>query len=179
MSLNFAIHVLRGTPIWVFVVFAVLTSVSLQLLRPNVRTLRRILIVPVFFTAWGVLGLFGAASASVIASFWMPAAALGALAAARIDLPMKVDRSRRLVWQPGSIVSLLRNIVLFFGHYLLHVAAAIHPQAQATLAAWDLAVSGLGAGYFIVWGVRFAQGYVRAPETDLGGQTAYAMAAVR
>ena len=40
MLLNIVVGVLRGTPVWVFVVFAVLLGVSLQQLGPNVRSLR-------------------------------------------------------------------------------------------------------------------------------------------
>ena len=177
---NLVIDVLRGTPVWVFVVFAILLSVSLQQLRPNLRTLRRILIVPIFFTGWGLLGLFErSASAGVIAAYWVPAALLGALIATRISLPMKIDRGRGLVWQPGNVISLVRNMVLFLGHYLLRVAAVMHPHAADSLMNWEIAVSGLGTGYFVAWGIRFAQAYARAPETDLGGPAAYATAAMR
>lgn len=180
MSFEFVFHVLRGTPLWVFAVLAVLLAVSIPQLWPNVRSLRRILVIPVLFTAWGLIGLLDpAATLPMVLRSWLPAAVLGAVIASRVALPMRVDREQARVWQPGSPVSLIRNLVLFLGHYIFHVAAIIHPQAQAVLKAGDLAVSGLAAGYFIAWGIRFAQGYGRAPGMDPGGRTALAAVAVR
>lgn len=180
MSAVTAVHILRGTPLWVFAVLALLLGVSLQQLRPNVRSLRRILLIPVYFTGWGLLGLFDPqATAEAITGSWLPAALIGAFIATRIALPMRVDRERARVWQPGSAVSLVRNMVLFLGHYGFHVAAIIQPQAQAVLKAGDLAVSGLGAGYFIAWGIRFAGGYARAPGMDSGGRAIVGGVAIR
>lgn len=166
---DFALDVLRGTPIWVFILFAYLLRAGLQQLQPNVRTLRRIGLVPVAFIIWGLIGLFSrAAEPEQIALCWLAGAAIGAGIAWLPALPMKIDRSRGLVWQPGSVIPLLRNMTIFLGHYLLHVAAAVHPQARVLLTAWDIVISGLSAGYFIAWSLRFAQAYAAAPGADLG-----------
>jgi len=37
---------------------------------------------------------------------------------------------------------------------------------------WDIYVSGVSAGYFMGWSIRFMMGYSRAPQVDLATRTA-------
>jgi hypothetical protein len=80
---------------------------------------------------------------------------------------MQADRGRRRVLLPGSLLPLLRILVIFGAHYVLRVAAAIHPDMSATYLTWDIYVSGASAGYFVGWSVRFMRSYVQAPQADL------------
>jgi hypothetical protein len=80
---------------------------------------------------------------------------------------MLVDRPRQLVRLRGSVLPLVRILVIFGAHYALQVAAALHPDNRATFMAWDIYVSGASAGYFFGWSIRFLRAYRTAPQVDL------------
>ena len=160
--------ILRGTPVWVFALAGYLAWMGIVRLRPRVTGVRRIGILPVVFVGWGLFGLFrhDGAFAAALAD-WACGAAGGLLAGYGPRQRLVVDRLRGLVLQPGSALPLVRNLALFGAHYALQVAAAIQPSVREGLMRWDIAVSGLGAGYFIGWAFRFARTYRAAPETSL------------
>lgn len=72
---------------------------------------------------------------------------------------MAFDPGRGLVTVPGSAFPLVRNLVIFAVKYCLAAAVAIAPARSGGLFPWDVAVSGLAAGYFIGWLSRFAMKY--------------------
>jgi len=53
-------------------------------------------------------------------------------------------------------------------HYVLNVAAVMHPASRDVYLGWDVVVSGTSAGYFAGWAWRFWQAYRAAPRVDLG-----------
>jgi hypothetical protein len=161
--------VLSGTPKWVFVLFAYLVWVGASRLKPGVRALAKIGITPGIFILWGLIGLVHqTGDFSQILAHWAIGAVLGGALGLALAIPMQTDRARRLVLLPGSVLPLLRILLIFGAHYVLRVAAAIHPDVAATYLTWDIYVSGASAGYFIGWSVRFIQSYLHAPQLDLG-----------
>ena len=74
-----------------------------------------------------------------------------------------VDRTRHEVELPASGWPLARNLIIFFAHYALIVAAAILTAQKAMLLQADVAVSGASAGYFIGWAVVLLRRYRAAP----------------
>jgi hypothetical protein len=168
-------EILRATPIWVFVLFAYLLWMGLQRLRPGVRDIRRIGIAPAVFIAWGLVGLAGRSGpVSLTLAHWLIGAALGGALGLAMNQPLQVDRVRRLVRQPASAVPLIRNLTIFGAHYLLNVAAGLYPQSRGDIMGWDIYVSGLSAGYFIGWAIRFLREYHAAPQIDLGASPSFA-----
>lgn len=156
------VDILRGTPIWVYALFAYLLWMGVWRLRTQVRSVQSTWIAPLLFIVWGLSGLVGRAGPLPLAC-WIAGAAVGAAIGYRIEPAPSVDRAAGTVRQPGSAIPLLRNLAIFGAHYLLHVAAAIHPEGAARLLSWDVVVSGLGAGYFVGWGLRFAGAWRGAP----------------
>jgi hypothetical protein len=161
-------QVLSGTPIWVFVLFAFLIWTGATRLKPGVRELAKIWITPGIFIVWGLIGLFQrAGDFSQVLIHWVIGAVLGAALGLAFGIPLQADHPRRLVLLPGSVLPLLRILIIFGAHYVLRVASAIHPDMGATYLNWDIYVSGAAAGYFIGWSVRFLTSYKNAPQTDL------------
>jgi len=162
--------ILQGTPVWVFALFFVLVWLGAKRLRPHTTPLARVWTVPAIFIVWGLSGLAAHNGAPLqIAAHWLLGALVGAALGAWSLSPerLQFDHRNRLVRQPGSALPLLRNLAIFFGHYALQVFAATHPQMRDSAMGWDLYVSGFSAGFFIGWGIRFALGLRRAPQTDL------------
>jgi hypothetical protein len=153
--------ILAGTPWWVFLLLALLIGLGVQALRPRRVGLRRVFITPGLFIGWGLVALAATAQAMpLVLPAWAAAAAIGgalALATTRLS-PLRIDRDRGQIELPGSAAPLARNMIIFLAKYGLAVAMATHPAA-AQLHLWDMAVSGMGAGYFAGWTFRFLARY--------------------
>jgi hypothetical protein len=160
MSIFFTI--VRNTPWWVFVLFALLLALGVQALRNRVISVWRLLVSPAIFIGWGVTAVaFQLVNSPILIVDWVVAAAIGAAIAwttTRLD-EVRIDRTRQLVSLPGSTLPLIRNLLIFSAKYGLAVAVAIAPGSRASLAFWDIAVSGASAGYFLSWFARFASAY--------------------
>lgn len=164
------LDILRGTPIWVYALFAYLLWMGVWRLRTRIRSVQSTWIAPVLFIAWGLSGLAGREGPlSSTLTWWIAGAALGVAIGYRIEPAPSVDRATGAIRQPGSAIPLLRNLILFGAHYLLHVAAAIGLGAAAHLLSWDVAVSGLSAGYFVGWSVLFTRAWRAAPARAAAG----------
>ena len=160
--------VLSHTPPWVFVLFAYLMWMGATRLRPGVWQLGKIWITPAIFIVWGLVGLFRRpGDFSEVLLHWVIGAALGGALGSVGSIKLTVDRPRQLVLLPGSVLPLIRIVVIFGAHYLLQVAAALHPDSRASFLTWDVYVSGASTGYFIGWSARFLQSYRHAPQADL------------
>jgi hypothetical protein len=161
--------VVARTPPWVFVLFAYLLWIGIMRLRPSVRDVGKTWITPAIFIAWGLAGLFHRrGDFSYVALHWGIAAVIGGVVGSLGGMKkMYVDRPRQLVRLRGSILPLVRILVVFGAHYALQVGAAMHPESRDTLLAWDIYVSGASAGYFFGWSLRFLQAYRTAPQVDL------------
>jgi hypothetical protein len=125
--------------------------------------------VPAVFIVWGLITLATRSIGSPILLLdWLVACAAGSAIGwrtARLD-GVIVDRGRGLVVVPGSLFPLVRNVTIFVVKYGLGAAMAIVPAHRDGLLPWDVAVSGLAAGYFIGWLIRFALKYRNAGEPE-------------
>ena len=156
--------ILQHTPPWVWGLLALLVGLGIVATRTRRIALRRALVTPLVFMAWGVSSVAQLAGPVGLAA-WLAAGALGVmigLATTRLDT-LPVDRARGLVTLPGSWLPLARNLAIFLARYGLAVAAALAPAARDRLVLWDLAVSGLSAGYFLGWLGVLVRHYRRAP----------------
>jgi hypothetical protein len=152
------INILLGTPLWVFAVFGLLLWLGYRQLRTRAVPINRIWRTPIFFMVWGVLGIAlrkGGPDAGL--AIWLVAGAIGLLIGSLRRNGLSIDPARGLVVQPGSVLPLIRNLAVFGAHYALNVASALHPGRHGFLIC-DIAVSGVFAGYFAGWLLRFVQG---------------------
>lgn len=165
-------HILTATPTWVYVLLAYLTWIGLQRLKPATRNVRRLWITPAIFIAWGLSGLVTRHTEAAAIAFWIGGALVGGAIGGSVPQPLRADHTSGRVWQPGSVIPLVRNLFLFGSHYLLNVASSLQPQSRGGLMEIDLLVSGLGAGYFAGWVLRFVHTWRAAPDEDLVGSSA-------
>ena len=159
--------ILQHTPSYVFALFAVLLVLGIQALRNRVISIWRLLLTPTLFIGWGVasLALQSAMSPPLVAD-WLAAAALGGTIGwltTRLE-NIRVDRAGLSVSLPASALPLIRNLLIFSTKYVLAIAVALAPAWQAELAMWDIAGSGLSAGYFLGWLARFLSAYRAAAD---------------
>jgi hypothetical protein len=167
--------ILRGTPWWVFALFALLVYLGFRATKPRVSGWRRAVLNAVVFMIWGVATLLITPN-PVHALVWALTASTGgalALLTVRFD-GMEVDRRRGLVRLPASWLPLARNMLVFGAKYAIAVMTALAALAPAQLALWDLGVSGASAGYFAAWLWRFWLAYRGAPSAAIEAPAARA-----
>lgn len=157
--------ILQHTPVWVYVLFAVLLALGVVSLRTRTVKLWRPLVAPAVFMIWGIYGLVVRLDASALLPlYWGSAAAMAAALAwygTNLDT-MQPDPASGRVRIAGSAFPLARNMVLFFSKYAIGVAIAQTAFDIHTLYTLDVGVSGISLGYFTGWLLRFAQRYRRA-----------------
>ena len=158
--------ILQHTPWWVFALLALLVVLGVKALRTRRTALPPLLIVPAIFIGWGVISIVEKTAVSpALFVDWLVAGVVGVTigwATTRLN-GVRMDRSAGRITMPGSVVPLLRNLAILLAKYCLAVAMALAPSSQPALAHWDVAVSGLGAGYFIGWLIRLVSKYRAAP----------------
>jgi hypothetical protein len=163
--MDFAIAVVRHTPMWVFAVLAYLIWMGVKGLQPRTLPLARVFITPAVFIVWGLIGAAGRhLPPALTASAWVGGAALGAIPGA-LTSPRRIELNRalNLVHFEGSLFPLIRNLSIFGLRYGLAVAAATSQRADPGLAVVATVVSGLSAGYFLGWTALFWRRLARAP----------------
>lgn len=167
--------IVTHTPPWVFALFVVLIVLGAMAMRPRVVRPQRMLVTPAIFMIWGLISLITRSKATpLLGGEWVVMGAVGlALGWATTRLPgLRADRAAGLVHLPGSPALMARVLVVFFVKYGLSAAAAMHPEMADRLAPWDVAVSGLMAGYFLGWLLRFRSRMRTAPDVAAPGVTA-------
>ncbi len=154
--------IVRGTPLWVYPLLALLIYLGWRASRPRSVGLVRVLATPAVFVIWGIQGAVAKAAAMpILGLVWLGLAGCGfALAWLTLETPTwRIERADNLIHLPGSWVPLLRNLAIFSAKYGLAVAAALNPSWRDRLAYWDIGLSGAMAGYFAAWLVRLTLRY--------------------
>jgi hypothetical protein len=169
MVTTYLTGILTHTPLWVWALLALLVWLGGLGLKRRRMALRRVTIIPIVFILWGLSGLAARPfDAGTIAALWLGGLILGAaLGLATGPTLLGVDRTRREVELPASWWPLARNLIIFFAHYALIVAAAILTAQKAMLLQADIAVSGASAGYFIGWAVVLLRRYRAASAAEM------------
>jgi hypothetical protein len=165
------LSIFQRTPVWVFALFVVLFFLGLQSLRSRTVAIWQVLIVPSVFIAWGIYGLAVRSSTSSLLPWcWAGAVCLSALTSwvfTNLD-SMKRDPAHGNVRLEASAFPLFRNMVLFLAKYGVGIAVAYSAFDRRTLYPLDVVISGLSAGYFVGWLMRFAERYRNLAEPSGG-----------
>ena len=155
------VNILSNTPLWVWVLLAFVISRGIAALQPREVAPSRVLIIPLVFLIWGLVGIFGAGeSAAVKAAAFLVGLALGAVGGRWLALaspsPSLIPASGRLA-MPGSVAPLILICLAFAIKYTGSAALAIsdEPVFRAQLAIALAGVGGMFAGLF--WGRTLTQ----------------------
>jgi hypothetical protein len=163
------LEILKRTPIWVFVLFAVLLAFGLVQARERRLRRSRVVFLPVLMMA---LSLFGVASA-----FGLTAVALAAWLAG-VALTVAGSKALPPRWQsthdapsdsfvvPGSWIPLTLMMAIFFARYAITVSIAMTPTLadSALLAGGASLLYGAMSGVFLTRAMHILSSRT-APET--------------
>jgi hypothetical protein len=156
--------ILRGTPVWVWVLLVFLLSRGIKAFKGGTAPLGKLAIVPVVFAVWGIAHLATERAAGWQAAVaWVLGAVAGLLAGAFIarKTSFTVDRMQKTVTVPGSAVPLILILVTFASKFWLGVELAISAPVPVDSGYVVLdglisgIVAGIFAGRFLVYCMRF------------------------
>ena len=138
------LDILRGTPLWVYAVFLILTYYGVIACFKSHESKRSLQITPVIFVTLSLASLNLSQSAVIPLSTYVIGLLAGWLLALRFFSYSNVQREGEHLVLPGTIKVLMVYWGFFAWRYYLGYQAAMYPQMANDLpmAAW----SALGAG---------------------------------
>jgi hypothetical protein len=152
-------QIITRTPIWVWVLLAVLVYFGYQQSKSRTIGLRRVTIIPVVLTAlsiYGTLSAFGKSPEVILA--WLAAAATLVTTVMLTPLPTgtRFDHQTRQLHVVGSWVPMALMMGIFVNKYVVGVSLAMHPELaqNATFTLAFSALYGTFSGVFIGRAVR-------------------------
>ncbi|MEO8145913.1 MAG: DUF6622 family protein [Betaproteobacteria bacterium] len=167
------LEILKRTPVWVFVLFAVLVFFGVMQSRTRQIGIGRVTILPVVLIGLSLSGLWSTFSGSGNAWFaiaaWLAAVAAAVLVNKYAKWPRNVlytvSTGRFLV--EGSWLPLAVMMTIFFTRYAVTVTLAINPGLAASpwLAAGVSAAYGLMSGAFLARALRILSARAAAPRS--------------
>jgi hypothetical protein len=151
--------ILKNTPPWVFVLFAVLVFFGTLQSRTRQISLARVAILPVVLIGLSLSNLWSSFGGNVLAvACWLAAVAAAVLLNSFAKWPRKVAyaAATRSFLVEGSWLPLAVMMLMFFSRYAVAVSLAMHPDLKAApwLAPGVSSVYGLMSGAFLARALR-------------------------
>ncbi|MCQ8279374.1 hypothetical protein NFI95_13085 [Acetobacteraceae bacterium KSS8] len=161
-------QVIAHTPVWVWIMLAYLVWQGVRALQDQTVSLRRMVVVPVLFAAWGIEGMLSGHPGPMQWLCWIAGAVvlapLGLLTGPTLHA---VDPATGLVHRGGSAGPLIRSLSVFVLKYGSAVAVAMQTPPSPTTLAVSAAISGATAGYFGGWLLSLRVRHKVAPRSAL------------
>jgi hypothetical protein len=151
MMSEFAVQILKGTPVWVWAILAALMYLGTRQLKARIVSRYSVLIAPVVFL---FVGLMSAGRGPLGLAVW--ALAVVSLAAVTFFVfqptaGARYEANGDRLHMPGSFVPMLLMLAIFLLNYVINVVLAINPAYRGELMWQVLPALVLGAlsGVFI------------------------------
>lgn len=162
------LEILKRTPPWVFVLFAVLLFFGALQSRTRQIGLMRVTILPVVLIGLSLSGIWGTFGGDAFAiAAWLTAVAAAVLLNRLAKWPRKVayTAATRSFMVEGSWLPLVAMMLIFFTRYAVAVSLAIHPGLRAApwLAPCVSVAYGLMSGAFLARALRILSS-MKSPE---------------
>lgn len=120
---------IRGTPWWVWLVFAFLIYRGINALKPRVTQLRSIFLMPTIFFGFAINSLLkNPCTAPYTLILWVLALLMGIAAAWFLNshIVIKADKRKHLIQLPGTVSVLITVMSIFAIKYFFGYMAAVH-----------------------------------------------------
>jgi hypothetical protein len=148
------IEILRHTPLWVWLLLAVLLALGLAQTRAQTLAVPRLVILPLVMLTLGLSTLWPAAQKlPLVAGVWLVLLATAAAAAARWLVPRAArwHASSQRLQLPGSVWPLVLMMFTFLLKYAIGVFQGLQPMAASapSFLVTVAAVSGLLSGLWL------------------------------
>ncbi len=146
--------ILTGAPWWAYLLLIYMLIVGLKARRPFEIPLRRLLLLSLGFTAWGISGLFSRDGLEPLhLAIWCGSLLLGGALGWQMisSLPLEVNRDKASIRFPGGYSLLSLFLTIFAVKYCLGIAGGMHPEwrTAAPFVSIDIGISGTITGIFL------------------------------
>ena len=148
---EFAIQILKGTPIWVWAILAALIYLGSKQLKPRLVKRYSVLVAPVAFL---FVGLMSANRGPISFCAWALALVSLAVATAFVWRPAngaRYEAKGDYLHMPGSVAPIFLMLAIFLLNYGINVVLAVNPALPGELM-WQVApalILGALSGVFI------------------------------
>lgn len=163
--------ILKGTPWWIYVIFASILMLGIKGLKPRVISLKRLFIIPCILTAWAIYTIVQHFHSFLDLQVWSLFLLLGSWVGKTLVLkfPTKADKKKKLLTIEGSPFTLVLALMVFTTKYIFGLLYLIHPEVmeKPLIFLLDLITSGFIIGLFFGKGLHYFRRYKRAPHTNL------------
>ena len=170
--MNALLQILQGAPLWVWPLLALLVFLGVRSLRGRSVPVGSLVALPLAFFGLSISNLlpFDDLAPWRIGA-WLVALAIGAAPGWLLVRPQRitVDRDRKRIGVPGSVVPLVLMLTAFVGGFYFGYLFARYPELRGDPATLVLASTfrGLMSGYFVGRAARQFQIYRTAPQATV------------
>lgn len=170
--MNRLLPILQGAPLWVWALLALLLFLGIRSLRTRSVPVASLVALPLAFFGLSVsnlLPLDGLAPLRI--GVWIAALVVGTIPGWFLVRPQRivVDRARRRITVPGSVVPIILMLAAFAGGFYFGYLFARYPELKTDPATLTLASTyrGLMSGYFLGQTIRLFRLYRQAPQSTV------------
>ena len=152
--MNRLLPILQGAPLWVWPLLALLLFLGIRSLRQRAVPVASLIALPLAFFGLSLSNLLPLDHlAPVRIGVWVAALLLGTVLGWILVRPQRItiDRARRRIEVPGSIVPLALMMLAFAGGFYFGYLFARYPELKSDVTTLALASTyrGLMSGYFL------------------------------
>jgi hypothetical protein len=167
--MNRILPILQGAPLWVWALLALLLFLGIRSLRTRQVPVASLIALPLAFFGLSVTNLLPLDHlAPLRIGVWIAVLAIGTLPGWFSIRPQRiaVDRARRRITVPGSVVPLLLMLAAFAGGFYFGYLFTRYPELKTDPATLIMASTyrGLMSGYFLGQTIRLFRLYFAAPQ---------------
>ena len=172
--MNGIFETIKGTPWWVFPLFAYLIWVGIGALKPQVVSLKKMFILPLVFLIWGIWGLIGSFDGYKDILIWIIFTVIGYFVGWGIYqiYRIRADKKKLLIKLPGTRFVLVFIILIFATRYFFGYYQATHLEMSPLIHAVNLVFSGMITGIFIGRSMALLHKFAKADHEKLKASNA-------
>lgn len=170
--MNRLLPILQGAPLWVWALLALLLFLGVRGLRTRSVPVASLVALPLAFFGLSVSNLLpfdGLAPLRI--GVWIAALVFGTIPGWFVVRPQRiaVDRARRRISVPGSVVPLILMLAAFAGGFYFGYLFARYPELKTDPATLVMASTyrGLMSGYFLGQTIRLFRLYRSTPQSTV------------
>ncbi|MGE0152648.1 MAG: DUF6622 family protein [Reyranellaceae bacterium] len=161
--------IVQGAPLWVWPLLALLLFLGIRSLRTRAVPVASLVALPLAFFGLSVSNLLPLDHlAPLRIGVWVAALLVGTVVGWLLVRPQRiaVDRARKRIAVPGSVVPLLLMLAAFAGGFYFGYLFARYPELRTDPTTLALASTyrGLMSGYFLGQTLRLFRLYFAAPQ---------------
>ncbi len=170
--MNGFLRILQGAPLWVWPLLALLLFLGIRSLRARSTPVASLVALPLAFFGLSLSNLLPLdALAPLRIGVWLAALTVGIAPGWLLVRPdrIAIDRARRRVAVPGSVVPLVLMLAAFVVGFYFGYLFARYPELKSDPLTLAIASTyrGLMSGYFLGQTLRLFRLYLRAPQSTV------------